>query len=99
MIGNNFKAMRVFQGFISELEVIVYIPKNGEFTWTNRREGFTRIVERLDRFLVGLEWMTDVICCEFIILPFSTSDHYLIMLGIKRSEKPKVSTFKFSLMW
>lgn len=32
--------------------------KTGEFTWTNRRVGFSNIVEKLDCFFLAGNWMS-----------------------------------------
>ncbi|XP_059077878.1 uncharacterized protein LOC131876479 [Cryptomeria japonica] len=49
------RVMEDFREFISNCQVVDVIPKNGKFTWTNRRLNFSKISERLDRFFVG-EW-------------------------------------------
>lgn len=70
------KVMDDFRDFISNCKLIDIIPKNGRFTWTNRRLNFSKIFERLDRFLVGEWWMNANFSLESNIIPQIGSDHF-----------------------
>lgn len=37
-----------FKEFVEDNGLIDIIPDNGKYTWTNRRDDFTNIAERLD---------------------------------------------------
>lgn len=50
-------AQKDFLEFVEKNHLLDIVPKNGVFTWTNRRSGFTNIAERLDRFLVTSDWL------------------------------------------
>ncbi|GLJ38540.1 hypothetical protein SUGI_0785320 [Cryptomeria japonica] len=55
-VGGLWKPSKViddFREFVSNCKLIDIIPKNGRFTWTNKRLNFANISERLDCFLVG----------------------------------------------
>ena len=42
-----------FSNFVSDSGLVEIHFKKGEFTWTNRREGFLNIVEKVDKFFVA----------------------------------------------
>lgn len=53
------RTMQDFQSFIEDNELYDVVPRNGFFTWNNRRIGFTNIrigftniVERADHFIL-----------------------------------------------
>lgn len=72
---------------------------NGTYTWTNKRRGFTRILERLDRFFISPCLLNDNFQIEALTLPISFSDHFPVNLEIKVNEGPIKTTFKFESMW
>ena len=41
-----------FTSFIRRANLVDILPRNGSFTWTNRRAGDRHIASRLDRFLI-----------------------------------------------
>lgn len=43
---------RNFQSFVDNNQLMDIIPRNGLLTWTNKRDGFTNIAERLVIFLM-----------------------------------------------
>lgn len=51
------QVMEDFRLFIDEMRVMDIVPKNGKFTWTNKRHNFSNISERLDRFFAGKFWI------------------------------------------
>ncbi|GLJ39721.1 hypothetical protein SUGI_0811990 [Cryptomeria japonica] len=71
-----------FLDFVEKNHLLDIVLKNGIFTWTNRRVGFTNIVERLDRFLVTGEWLGQNLALESLILSLIRSDHYPICLEV-----------------
>lgn len=72
------RIMEDFKSFVAENEVIEVFPKNGQYTWMNRRLNFTNISERLERFLVGQKWMEGQFSLVTNILSISISDHFPI---------------------
>ncbi|GLJ11116.1 hypothetical protein SUGI_0143550 [Cryptomeria japonica] len=45
--GDN-RVMKDFRNLIETINVVDCVPKNGEYTWTNRSAGFTNIVRWLE---------------------------------------------------
>ena len=42
--------------FVLAKKLHVVELRNGNFTWTNKRMGFTNIVERIEKFMLGGDW-------------------------------------------
>ncbi|XP_059073739.1 uncharacterized protein LOC131874401 [Cryptomeria japonica] len=72
----NTRVMEDFREFVAGNSLFDVKPKNGLFTWTNRRENFSRISERLDRFLVGPFWVDSDFNVDSCILSWTLSDHF-----------------------
>lgn len=80
---------------MGENKSINYQTSNGIFTWTNHREGFTKIVERLDRFLVAASWMEEALILNEKILPISMLDHFPVeQLELKNETHPHQNIFQ-----
>ncbi|GLJ15842.1 hypothetical protein SUGI_0261440 [Cryptomeria japonica] len=88
-----------FSEFVEKNHLLDIVPKNGVFTWMNRRVGFTNIVERLDRFLVTGEWLGQNLPLESSILPLIRSDHYPICLEVAMGQVEGGTHFRFEKMW
>lgn len=79
---------------------MVDVPSsNGNFTWSNKREGSHHIASRLDRFLI-LDNVTHL-GGEFIasILPISGSGHWLIKLRWNGPDSNIRRPFRFEELW
>ena len=74
-------------------------PKNGLFTWNNRRGGEHRIASRLDRFLISENILLEGTTFDSDILPSGGSDHWPIALEAAFLETPKNRPFKFEKFW
>ncbi|XP_057860381.1 uncharacterized protein LOC131069091 [Cryptomeria japonica] len=61
------KVMDDLWDFVSNYRLVDIVPKNGKFTWNNRRLNFSNIVERLDRFFVGEWWLLNNHSLEAVI--------------------------------
>ncbi|XP_059064820.1 uncharacterized protein LOC131856880 [Cryptomeria japonica] len=83
----NSKVMEDFREFVASNSLFDVKPKNGLFTWTNRRDKFSRIFERMGRFLVKPHWVDSELNVDSCILPWSLSDHFPIQLLFIRIEK------------
>lgn len=88
-----------FQYFVDNNHLMDIIPKNGTFTWTNRRTGFTSIAERLDRFLMVGNWLGQNHLIESSILSLVGSDHSPICLTIDKGQFLGRALFRFEKMW
>ncbi|GLJ40489.1 hypothetical protein SUGI_0834840 [Cryptomeria japonica] len=88
-----------FLEFVEKNHLIDIVPKNGVFTWMNRRSGFTNIVEWLDRFLVTGDWLGQNLVLESSILPLIGSDHYSIYLEVAKGQAEGGTPFRFEKIW
>ncbi|GLJ48416.1 hypothetical protein SUGI_1021880 [Cryptomeria japonica] len=95
----NFHPKERFQDFVDKNQLLDVASKNGTFTWTNRRTGFTEIAERLDRFLVAGDWLAQNLILESSILPLIGSDHFPICLNVSLGYSEGGHPFQFELMW
>ncbi|XP_059067799.1 uncharacterized protein LOC131858542 [Cryptomeria japonica] len=93
------RVMQDFREFVSNNNLFDVVPKNGCFTWTNRRAKFASISDRLDRTFVGPFWVESSFNLESCILPFSLSDHFPIEICINDSQVKVKGNFKFLSMW
>lgn len=93
------KVMEDFRDFIEHNKLINIIPKNGKFTWTNRRLNFSKISERLDRFFAGDWRLTGDLLLVTCSIPQCGSDHLPISLSIGKETHKQRSYFKFLSMW
>ncbi|XP_059077888.1 uncharacterized protein LOC131876487 [Cryptomeria japonica] len=94
------KVMEDFRDFIANCKLVDIHPKNGRFTWTNRRLNFANISKRLDWFLVGEWWINGDYSLETEIVPQIGSDHLPLSLSIAQEVRSqKKNYFKFQSMW
>lgn len=95
------KINRVIQNFMDFTRIIALRdcpPKNGQYTWTNRRAGFTSISKRLDRFMYAHNWQQEGASFESKNLPISVSVHFPVSLDIHPSVAPSKGYFKIESM-
>ncbi|XP_057821204.2 uncharacterized protein LOC131033917 [Cryptomeria japonica] len=92
-------AQKDFQDFVDKNQLLDVAPKNGTFTWINRRIGFTKIVERLDRFLVAGDWLAQNLILESTILSLIGSEHFPICLNVSLGHSEGGHPFRFESMW
>ncbi|GLJ07914.1 hypothetical protein SUGI_0077010 [Cryptomeria japonica] len=93
------KIMEDFREFVMQNHLMNVVPKNGSFTWKNKRAKFTHISERLDRHLIGEAWLKSSFQVEALILPISLSDHRPVELKLSETFNKERSSFKFLSMW
>ncbi|XP_057837189.2 uncharacterized protein LOC131047335 [Cryptomeria japonica] len=98
-LGKSTKVMEDFREFISTCQVVDVIPKNGKFTWTNRRLNFSKIYEKLDRFFVGEWWIDGSFSIHTNIIPQVGSDHIPVTLSTNHESPKNKNYFKFQSMW
>ena len=72
--------------------------KGGHFTWTNKRKGFSHIVERLDRIFLSGEWQMIPVVFEVRILELSGSGNYLVSMVVHNDGISIRCPFKSELM-
>jgi len=87
------------EAIIQEHEFVDVVPKNCRYTWSNRRIGSSNIMERLDRFLINVSFLSSFSVGYANILPSSASDHYPIMLTLETHYSLGPISFKYSSLW
>ncbi|XP_059073802.1 uncharacterized protein LOC131070546 [Cryptomeria japonica] len=88
-----------FQSFVNANALFEVAAKGGIFTWTNRRRGFSNIVEKLDRFFLARDWNLAPLVFEAEVLAISGSDHFPVSLVVQKDEVPIRCPFKVEKMW
>eukprot|EP00253_Pinus_taeda_P030838 PITA_30838 len=91
--------VEAFTDFIETVKMVDIHPKNGLFTWNNRRGGDRLIASRLDRFLISESIIMDGIIVESDILPIGGSDHWPISLIVEVQGTPRNKPFRFEKFW
>ncbi|XP_057819150.2 uncharacterized protein LOC131032212 [Cryptomeria japonica] len=95
----NARVMEDFRDFVIDNNLFDAISKTRNFTWTNRRANFNKIVERLDIIFAGSFWIRGKFDLESFILPITLSDHFLIQLNYTIPLIKVKGNFKFLSMW
>ncbi|XP_057826626.1 uncharacterized protein LOC131038298 [Cryptomeria japonica] len=93
------KVMENFWDFIANYKLVDIYPKNGRYTWTNRKLNFANISKRLDHFLVGEWWINGDYSLENEIVPQVGSDHLPLSLSIAQEMQNQKNYFKLQSMW
>ncbi|XP_059077996.1 uncharacterized protein LOC131876577 [Cryptomeria japonica] len=88
-----------FQSFVNENALFEVVAKGGDFTWTDRRRGFSNIAEKLDRFFLVGDWNVSPVVFEAEVLAISGSDHFLVSLVVQNDVVPIRCPFKVEKMW
>eukprot|EP00253_Pinus_taeda_P011270 PITA_11270 len=88
-----------FKDFIDNARLVDVYPKQGKFTWNNRRGGESLISSRLDRFLILEKLLLDGKSMESSILPSGGSDHWPISLIVEVPGTPRNKPFRFEKFW
>ncbi|XP_020992689.1 uncharacterized protein LOC110278775 [Arachis duranensis] len=92
-------SIETFNSFIDDNFLIDIGMVGRPFTWSNRRRGDELIQERLDRFLVGVDWQQLYPNATVLRLSESGSDHAPLLLDSNlRTERSK-HRFKFQERW
>ncbi|XP_059068633.1 uncharacterized protein LOC131859110 [Cryptomeria japonica] len=95
----NARVMEDFRDFVIDNNLFDVIPKSGNFTWTNKRANFSRILERLDRIFTGTYWIKGQFELELSILPITLSDHFSVQMNCITLVAKVKGNFKFLSMW
>ena len=87
------------ENIIQDHDLIDVAPKNRRYTWSNRKLGKGNIMERLDRILINVTYLSSFSVGYANILPFSASDHYSITLTLETHCSLGPIPFKYSSLW
>ncbi|XP_057851477.2 uncharacterized protein LOC131061676 [Cryptomeria japonica] len=88
-----------FQSFVNDNALLEVVAKGGNFTWTNRRRGFSNIAKKLDRFFLAGDWSVAPVVFEAEVLAISGSDHFPVSLVVQNDVVPIQCPFKMEKMW
>ena len=98
-IRNLNRDAEAFTSFIRTTNLVDILPRNGSFTWTNRRGGDRHIASRLDHFLIFDSILLGGVTMESNIIPSGGSDHWPISLDATILGTPKNMPFHFEKFW
>eukprot|EP00253_Pinus_taeda_P028387 PITA_28387 len=87
------------ENIMQDHDLIDVAPKNRRYTWSNHRLGKGNIMERLDRILINVTFLSSFSVGYATILPFSVSDHYPITLTLETHCSLGPIPFKYSSLW
>ena len=88
-----------FNNLIETIKLLDIPSNNGTYTWNNRRENFTYIEKKLDRFFLKGELRNTDRDLESTILPIAGSYHYPVRIELSEPKKPHWNPFKCKKMW
>eukprot|EP00253_Pinus_taeda_P031914 PITA_31914 len=101
-MGRNFYAdssREALEEIIQTHNLIDIPPKNGRFTWSNKRAGKNNIKERLDRILVQERILTNFPRIQSTIIQGFISDHKPVALHLDKGENWGPIPFKYNKAW
>ena len=80
---NPIAAAELFQQVLSDLQLCDLMASRQQFTWMNRREEDSFVMERLDRAFASTEWINHYHLYYLRNLPIIRSDHGPVILGFE----------------
>jgi len=87
--------MEQFRDIQEELQLVEIQTINGRYTWNNRRGGYRKIVSHLDRVLAIENLIIKDVYYKASILPYLSSDHWLIRLEVDLKQGKIKRPFRF----
>eukprot|EP00253_Pinus_taeda_P021469 PITA_21469 len=87
------------EDILQDHDLVDIRPKNRIYTWSNRRIGTSNIMERLDRFLVSIDYLSTFSIGYSSILNVLAFDHYPITLNLQNHCPLRPIPFKYSAVW
>ena len=84
---------------MADLDLLDPMPKNGRFTWSNKRTEPVNIAARLDHFLVSTPFLQKDFLPTSHIISSSTSDHNPISLSLSTPTNLGPIPFIFNSFW
>ena len=88
-----------FRNWVEKNSLLDILTSNGIYTWNNKRNGFSYIVEELDRFFFKGDLSNIDLALQSLIMPHTGSDHYPVRLELSKPSKPIRNPFKCKKMW
>ena len=87
------------EDLMADLDLLDPMPKNGKFTWSNKRAGPGHIGARLDRFRVSTTFLQKVFLPSSHIISSATFDHNPISLSFTLPTNMGPIPFRFNPLW
>lgn len=85
----------LFQKTLNELELYELKAKGQRYTWMNRKEDETFVMERLDRAFTSIEWINSYPLYALQNQPILRSDHGSIILDFEMQQPFRRRPFRF----
>jgi len=93
------KDVAAFQNFSKNMKLVDIETNNGLCTWNNKRGGNAQVASKLDRFMISEDLMLLDKEIIVVILHFSGSDHWPMLMEIKGIGTPRNIPFIFENIW
>ena len=87
------------EDLMAYLDLLDPMPKNGRFTWSNKRTGPGHIAARLDHFLVNTSFLQKDFLPSSCIISSATFDHKPISLSFTNPSNLGPIPFRFNPLW
>ena len=82
-----------------DLDLLDSTPKNGKYTWNNKRTGLGHIAARLDQFLVSTSFLQKDLFPSSFIISLATLDYKPITLLLAPPTNLYPIPFRFNSLW
>ncbi|KAF2310952.1 hypothetical protein GH714_018740 [Hevea brasiliensis] len=95
----NSQIASAYNDFLMEEQLGELKFKGSRFTWSNKHQVPSRVMERIDKVVVSLEWKMLFPYCQLFHDKLLASDHRpLVLVLLSKVRKPR-RTFNFDLRW
>ena len=96
---NLIASAELFQQVLSDLQLCDLMASGQQFTWMNKREEDSFVMERLDRAFASTEWINHYHLYYLRNLPINRSDYGPIILDFEHQTPFRNRPFRFEQMW
>ena len=87
------------EDLMTDLDLLDPTPKNGKYTWNNKRTGLGHIAARLDRLLVSTTFLQKYLLPSSHVISSATSHHNPISLSLSSPLNLGPIPFRFNSFW
>ena len=87
------------EDLMEKLDLLDPMPKNGKYTWNNKRAGPGHIVARLNQFLVSTTFIQKYLLPSSHIISSATSHHKPISISFSLPSNLGPIPFRFNPLW
>ena len=93
------QASKDFKAWCDSHSLIDIPISNGIYTWNNRRQNFSYIVEKLDMLMIKGDLDAKNLNFHSSMLPIAGSDHFPVRFEFSEPQQPARNPFKCEKMW